>query len=756
LFLNDHCQICEFQTHCRKRALDEGNLSLLKGMTPNEVAKYNAKGLFTINQISYTFRARRKPKRARPKMGPHYFSLQAQALREKKIFVHGSVDFKINAPRIYFDIEGNPDSGIDYLIGALNVDKDKTEFVSFWAKQDDQRCRIFSDFLRYISALPQHHLVHFGSYEITALRRAKSFLSTELCSALDDAISRSTNLLSVIRTHIYFPTYSNSLKEIGAFLGATWSHPSPSGILALVWREKWLRTNNPMWRKRLLQYNQDDCHALKRVADHLDDVVRNQVLPRQANSEASLVFTDTLPKSERKGRIFRKNGFAISEFERINQCAYFDYQRDRIAARSGRPTKQRYRKGAKRPRWKLWLNKTAHIVVKRCPECRSRKIKTGRSIARTVTDLKLSTTGVKRWVVRYLTNEYKCGKCYTTFTPVEIPPIGSKFGWALAAWCIYNHVEAGQNLSRVTTGLGHLFRLSVPQPTVHRFKEYVSDHYRQYCRDLFSELIRGPYLHIDETPVKLKSQTGYVWIVTNGDTAYYFYRASREGAFLKDFLKGFCGVLISDFFTAYDSLELRQQRCLIHLLRDFNEELLKAPYDEELRMVGDRFSSVLGPIVSTIDDRGLKKRYLSKHKAGASKFVEWVAETKFGSRSASKLQARITKYDQMLFTFLEYDGVSWNNNNAERAIKTFARYRRFADGRLTTRSIERYLIILSVYQTCEFRGIDFLDFLLGRTNLGSPPPVPRILNSSISQAGADSEPLPGFDVGEVGVQQGRT
>jgi hypothetical protein len=58
----------------------------------------------------------------------------------------------------------------------------------------------------------------------------------------------------------------------------------------------------------------------------------------------------------------------------------------------------------------------------------------------------------------------------------------------------------------------------------------------------------------------LKSQTGYVWIVTNGDTAYYFYRASREGSFLKE--------------SAYDSLELRQQRCLIHLLSAWSENLL--------------------------------------------------------------------------------------------------------------------------------------------------------------------------------------
>jgi hypothetical protein len=118
LVLNDHCQICEYQARCRKQATNEGNLSLLNGMTVNEIAKYNAKGLFTVHQLSYTFRSRRKPKRARPTLGPHYFSLQAQALREKKVFIHGTIDFKLDDPRIYFDIEGTPDAESDYLIGA--------------------------------------------------------------------------------------------------------------------------------------------------------------------------------------------------------------------------------------------------------------------------------------------------------------------------------------------------------------------------------------------------------------------------------------------------------------------------------------------------------------------------------------------------------------------------------------------------------------------------------------------------------------
>src|SRR5262249_29016094 len=262
---------------------------------------------------------------------------------------------------------------------------------------------------------------------------------------------------------------------------------------------------------------------------------------------------------------------------------------------------------------------------------------------------------------------------------------------------MYNHVVAGQNLNRVTAGLGHLFRLSVPQPTVYRFKEYVSDHYKTFCRELFAELIGSPYLHIDETPVKLRSNPGYVWVLTNGDAAYYCYRHSREGAFLKELLEGFSGILISDFFTAYDSLEVRQQRCLIHLLRDFNEELLKAPYDEELRMLGDQFAVVLGAIVNTIDDHGLKRCHLSKHKAAASNFVRCVADSKFRSRTVSRLQARITKYEEMLFTFLDCNDVAWNNNSAERAMKAFARHRRFADGKFTARSIEHYLTILTVY-----------------------------------------------------------
>jgi len=62
-----------------------------------------------------------------------------------------------------------------------------------------------------------------------------------------------------------------------------------------------------------------------------------------------------------------------------------------------------------------------------------------------------------------------------------------------------------------------------------------------------------------------------------------------------------------------------------------------------------------------------------------------------------------------LFTFLDHDGEPWNKNNAEHAIKAFARLRNIFGG---TSTVKGMLILLSISETCENKGVRFLDFLL--------------------------------------------
>jgi hypothetical protein len=60
---------------------------------------------------------------------------------------------------------------------------------------------------------------------------------------------------------------------------------------------------------------------------------------------------------------------------------------------------------------------------------------------------------------------------------------------------------------------------------------------------------------------------------------------------------------------------------------------------------------------------------LGKHKQSAAGFVQYVIEMKCANEAGRALQKRIERNKDNLFTFLDYDGVPWNNNNAEHAVR---------------------------------------------------------------------------------------
>ncbi len=218
-------------------------------------------------------------------------------------------------------------------------------------------------------------------------------------------------------------------------------------------------------------------------------------------------------------------------------------------------------------------------------------------------------------------------------------------------------------------------------------------------------------MHIDETKIKVGGISGYVWILTNIESVCYLYKPTREGEFLKELLRDFKGVLISDFYSAYDSMECSQQKCLIHLIRDMNDDLVRNQFDYEFKEIVIDVGNLLRTIMETIDKYGLKQRHFNKHKKDVRRFFNRILSREYRSELALQYQKRFKKNQDKLFTFLNYDGVPWNNNNAEHAIKHLARYRRNVDGLFSKNGIKEYLVLLSIYQTCKYRGLNFLQFL---------------------------------------------
>jgi hypothetical protein len=168
---------------------------------------------------------------------------------------------------------------------------------------------------------------------------------------------------------------------------------------------------------------------------------------------------------------------------------------------------------------------------------------------------------------------------------------------------------------------------------------------------------------------------------------------------------------VSDFYAAYDASPCLQQKCLIPLVRDINDDLFHSPFDEELKQIAKGLVAVLKPIIDTIDRHGLKQHHLHKYKEDAERFLRRVLDQSYASAAARKYQRRVQKYSDKLFVFLDRDGVPWNNNNAENAIKVFAKRRRIIGASFGERGLQDYLVFLSIYQSCRNKHLSFLRFL---------------------------------------------
>ncbi len=201
-----------------------------------------------------------------------------------------------------------------------------------------------------------------------------------------------------------------------------------------------------------------------------------------------------------------------------------------------------------------------------------------------------------------------------------------------------------------------------------------------------------------------------MWVFTSLEDVAYVYSDTREAATPKSLLADFRGVLVTDFYAAYDSINCRQQKCLIHLIRDLNDDLRRNPFNAEIQELGRSFAMLLRPMIETIDRYGLKSHYLRKHLKSVERFYRLLTKSDYQSEIAAKYRKRFDKNRTSLFTFLEHDGVPWNNNNAEHAIKALADLRNVIGGTSSPKGIREYLVLLSVCQTCKYRGTDFLEF----------------------------------------------
>ncbi|MSQ27287.1 MAG: IS66 family transposase [Dehalococcoidia bacterium] len=227
----------------------------------------------------------------------------------------------------------------------------------------------------------------------------------------------------------------------------------------------------------------------------------------------------------------------------------------------------------------------------------------------------------------------------------------------------------------------------------------------------------SPVVHADETGLREGGKNGYVWIWQTA-TERYFTRGGRGKGMVDEVLgEGFQGVLVTDFYAAYDHYAGLHQRCWAHLLREihdlrglYRDDQRLAAWAEQVRAVYDRGKAVTDP-----DPRRRQQlqQRLSKDLLAACHpyLTDQVAPQ-------GKLCRRMARYLGELLTFVGDPAVPADNNAAERGLRPLVTQRKISGGTRSPQGTTTAMALATLFGTWRLQGVN--PFTACRSLLISP------------------------------------
>lgn len=279
LFLSrQKCNLCHWYAYCRAEALAERHLSLVPGVTPSRYEQLQLMGVETLSALAQMSSAQLQA--AFGKETGKQLSQQAIASASDRALPKPEaiarllrqspsdwLDRNGSPIEIHFDIEAEPDLDLDFLLGALVVDRRSGQqtYHSFLAESPADEGRVWSEFLELMDAYPQAPIYHFCDYEVKTIRRLARLYRTAP-SRTEALVRRCVDLHQWVTQATVLPVESYALKPIARWLGFDWRNPNANGAQCICWYNDWLDTGDRAALAAIVEYNEDDCratHALK-------------------------------------------------------------------------------------------------------------------------------------------------------------------------------------------------------------------------------------------------------------------------------------------------------------------------------------------------------------------------------------------------------------------------------------------------------------------------------------------------------------
>jgi transposase len=371
----------------------------------------------------------------------------------------------------------------------------------------------------------------------------------------------------------------------------------------------------------------------------------------------------------------------------------------------GTPRKRRER-GAGRARG-MPTQSEVH-AADRCPDCGTAL--SGGSVKRTreVIDLVPGTAEV----IEHVVVERRCPQCRRRVVPTldlgEQVVGRQRLGIGLLALIATLREEGRLPVEVVQWYLATLHGLELSVGAIVAASHQVAQRGEAEVARIRACVRASPLVQADETGWRQGGKNGYAWTFSTPTERYFVYGGRNKE--VVDLVLGdtFAGVLVSDFYKAYDHVRTGKQRCWAHLLRDAHDLRKQHPKDADVQAWVD----------------GLHRLYLDAAAFVATAPADSLARAAAASRFDARLLAlaqpgladpaaphhtlskRIAHYLGELLTFVREPDVPPDNNAAERSLRHLVTSRKISGGSRSPDGTATKMALATLFGTWRVQGLN--------------------------------------------------
>jgi len=329
-----------------------------------------------------------------------------------------------------------------------------------------------------------------------------------------------------------------------------------------------------------------------------------------------------------------------------------------------------------------------------------------------------------------------------------IPP-NQEFGPSIASWVAYQRM-LGLSIEKIQSSLYETYNIKISRATILKLEKWVADTLKEDYEKLHEEIVRSKAINGDETGFRINGENSWLWGFTSLLGTYYKVSPTRGHIVPEKILEGFKGVLGRDAWKPYDVVKCAgHQLDLLHVNRWLERAEIKHKIEPRSLLTSkpakkakpgrppkkfiefvDGVRSILkraveftqkDPPPSMEIRKNACKEFQKEMKALLNR--EWI------DVDVIRISKELRKRQSMLFTFMEFEGVPWHNNDAERAMRKGVLHRKISGGRRTWSGAGVFEVLLSIYETSKIRGERFMEMLKEKFEI---PPNERSRNTSAS------------------------